>query len=139
MDQLNASYPQLAQYVRNVRAGPLDVIRRGGMDGDIDLALTYNAKDRARVSIPFLNRPAETYLPLEVWYRALPILLAKLPTRPGKDEFDIEFGVTVSWNIPDRGTPQKFILVAHVRNTKQEREPVMMSAEINWLFRRPPQ
>jgi hypothetical protein len=134
VDQLNANYPQFREYVRNVRAGAFDLLRRGGPDGDMVLASPYNAKEKARISIPFLNRPAETHMPIEVWYRAMPLVIAKL-TRPGNAEFDIEFGVTVSWNIPDRGTPQKFILVAHVRNTKQERDAGMMDAEISWLFR----
>jgi hypothetical protein len=139
VDQLNANYPRFLQYIRNVRSGPYEFITLGGPHGDIDLPRTVNAREKSRVSIPFLNRPAETYLPIEVWLRAMPLVIAKLPMRAGSDELDIEFGVTVSWNIPDRGTLQKFILVAHVRNTKQERESALMDAEITWFFRRSPQ
>jgi hypothetical protein len=136
VNYLSTNYPQFTQYIRNVRAGPYEFILRGGPDGDLDLPRTVNAREKSRVSIPFLNRPAETSLPIEVWWRAMPLVISKLSMRPGSDEFEVEFGVTVSWNIPDRGTPQKFVLVAHVRNTKQERERAMMDAEITWLFRR---
>lgn len=139
VDLLNANYPQFRGYVRNVRSGPFDLLRRGGPGGEIELAQPYNAKEKACVSIPFLNRPAETHMPIEVWYRVMPIVIAKLPTRLGNDEFDIEFGVTVSWNVPDRGTPQKFILIARVRNTKREGDTALMDADITWLFKPHPQ
>lgn len=136
--QLGANYPQFKRYVQDVKAGSYEIVVPSG-PGLPDMRITNPGREEARINIPFLNRPTETFLPIEVWWRAMPIVIAKLPQTPGHEEFELEFGATVTWNIPDRGTPQKFVLVASVRNTKTANDQALMDADITWFFRAPPQ
>lgn len=129
--QLINSSAQLAKYVSNIAEGhfTLTVPLPSSPAG---YPVTYSASHRAVLSIPFLNRPAETYLPIEVWSRGMILLFAWLPDRSGNETFDIEFRATVSWNIPDRGKPQMFAVIAHVRNTKREGDSAIMDADVSF-------
>jgi hypothetical protein len=65
----------------------------------------------------------------------MPVLLANLSDQPGTEVFDIEFPATVTWNIPDRGKPQKFVVVAKVQNTKRPGDAAIFDADINFSIR----
>lgn len=99
------------------------------------IRFTYNAQPRSVLSIPFLNRSVETYIPYEVFSRGLMLLFARLPTVPGHEQFEIEYRASVSWSIPDRGKAQQFSVIAHVRNTKQVGDSAFMDADIEFEVR----
>jgi hypothetical protein len=132
--QLDAMSPQFSKYVLNLRQNTFD-LRTPYPDGGA-YTNSYNARERGRINIPFLNRPFETYLPIEVFWRGMVVIVTRLPDRAGNEEFDVEFASTVTWNIPDRGTPQRFVLIAHVRNTKTANDTAIMDADITWSFKR---
>lgn len=119
--QLAGISAQFGAYVHDLHPGHL---RIG--------AQFYQAVDKVRTSIPFLNRPSELGMPINIWWRAMPILVTRLPNFAGPQEFEMPFQVIVSWNIPDRGKPQKFLVLAKVRNTKTPTDTALMDADVTF-------
>jgi len=131
--QIKSSSAQLTKYIGNVTDAQFEL--RVPTATGTTWPITYGPSLRSTLSIPFLNRPVDTFLPIEVWSRAMILLLARLPDQPGNEVFDIEFRATVSWNIPDRGKPQVFLVVAQVRNTKRVGDTAIMDADVNFTVK----
>lgn len=120
-NQLAGTSGQFAKYVHDINPGHLRIGKQA-----------YTAFEKVRDNIPFLNRPATVALPIAIWWRAMPILVTRLPDLPGSQEFEIPFTATVSWNIPDRGKPQKFFVIAKVRNTKTMTDTAIFDADVTF-------
>lgn len=126
------SSAQLQRYVGNITEAHYDLLVPTGNAAQPHYSITTTSLPRFTLSIPFLNRAVETWLPYEVWARGLLQILARLPDQPGNDTFDVEFRATISWNIPDRGKAQNFAVVADVRNTKQAGDAAFFDADIDF-------
>ena len=108
---LTNSSPQFGHLVDNMRDDSYQLKMPQGPDGTHYGPITYMSAIRSPVSIAFLNRGVETYIPGDVFWRGLLILYARLPNQPGNETFDIEFKATVSWNIPIAASLSRFELL----------------------------
>jgi hypothetical protein len=134
--QLLQSSAQLQRFVRNITDSHFDFLVPTNAPAPNNVfTITYGSLPRWTLSVPFLNRTVETWIPFEVWSRGLLQILSRLPDQPGTDAFDVEFRATVSWNIPDRGKPQSFAVIAHVRNTKHVGDTAIMDADVNFQIK----
>ena len=78
----------------------------------------YNPNAHAEYKIPFVARNSDLYLPLGI-YPILGLFIAgKMPDELGAKTEPFPLRIDVSWNVPDGGEPQRFVVKIRGINTK---------------------
>jgi hypothetical protein len=72
----------------------------------------------ATVSLPFITRETDVFIPLDVWENAALFFIATLSDDPPARSEPFFFDAQVSWNIPEGGQPKYFRVRAIAVNAK---------------------
>lgn len=111
------SSPKLREYQLTIEPMRIILGPKPGA-GATGIPFRHEIQWSTSVSVPFITRETEVFLPLDVWQHAALFFVATLSDEPRARSDPFIFHAQIRWNVPEGGDPKQYRVTAIAENAK---------------------